>query len=239
MIRKSLHHQVVHQLGLSIFQGRFDQTGALPREEVLINEYGVSRTVLREALRTLVAKGLLEARPKIGTRLRPRKYWNLLDPDMLSWYAQAVPPEEICLNLHEMRELIEPAAAAMAAARHTPQTLAKLKSALEEMQGARSQEEWLAADLSFHEALLCCSGNVLMSPLFNAVESWFEATLKLLAQRAEHYNLSLPQHEAVYAAVEAGDASRAQSAMRTLLQQSAELVSACAQEARQTGQAKA
>ena len=101
-----------------------------------MERFGVSRTVLREALRTLTSKGLVGSRPKVGTRVRMRSAWNMLDADVLEWYSRVAPPLEFALKLQEMREMIEPYAAALAAANHQAATLAMLADAHRSMDGS-------------------------------------------------------------------------------------------------------
>ncbi|MCQ4437391.1 GntR family transcriptional regulator, partial [Clostridioides difficile] len=110
------------RLATAILRGDYPPESLLPREPALMEMYGVSRTVMREALRTLTSKGLVESRPKIGTRVRPRGVWNLLDAALLAWYARVAPPIACALKLQEMREMVEPYAAALAARMHTPET---------------------------------------------------------------------------------------------------------------------
>ncbi len=99
-------------LGTAILRGDYAPESILPREAELMGTLGVSRTVLREALRTLTSKGLIESRPRVGTRVRPKHAWNLLDVDVLDWYSRVAEPMQFALKLQEMREMIEPYAAA-------------------------------------------------------------------------------------------------------------------------------
>ncbi len=179
--------------------------------------YGVSRTVLREALRTLTSKGLLESRPKVGTRVRPRAAWNLLDADLLEWYAQVAPPLAFALKLQEMREMIEPHAAALAARAATADALAALGDAHAAMAAARQVDEWVRADLQFHLGVLAAGGNELLMPLGALIDRTLEAQLRMNARRADVFNASLAEHTAVYDASGARDATRARAAMAALL----------------------
>jgi DNA-binding FadR family transcriptional regulator len=189
----------------------------LPREAELMEAFGVSRTVLREALRTLTSKGLIESRPKVGTRVRPRHAWNLLDADLLDWYSQVAPPLAFALKLQEMREMVEPYAAALAAHAHTDETLRALTDAHAAMAAARSVDEWVRADLRFHLGILAACSNELLMPLGPVIERTLEAQLRLNAKRADVFNASLAEHTAVFEAIRTRDTHAARDAMAGLL----------------------
>ncbi|MEK6299033.1 MAG: GntR family transcriptional regulator, partial [Paraburkholderia tropica] len=140
-------------LGSAILRGDYAPGTTLPREADLMERFDVSRTVLREALRTLTSKGLVESRPKVGTRVRSREAWNLLDADVLDWYARVAPPLAFALKLQEMREMIEPYAAQLAAGAHDDVSFADLADAHAAMTDARNVDEWVRADLRFHLAV--------------------------------------------------------------------------------------
>ncbi len=201
----------------AILRGDFAPESILPREAGLMERFGVSRTVLREALRTLTSKGLIESRPRIGTRVRPRDAWNLLDADMLEWYSRVASPVQFALKLQEMREMIEPYAAALAAANREEKSLATLAEAHRAMAAARNVDEWVRADLRFHLGVLNACSNELLIPLGTLIERTLEAQLQLNARRAEVFNASLAEHSAVFAAIAAGDREAARNAMAGLL----------------------
>ncbi|WP_455775713.1 FadR/GntR family transcriptional regulator, partial [Burkholderia stabilis] len=165
MIQRDLHGQTAFRLATAILRGDYPPESLLPREPDLMEMYGVSRTVMREALRTLTSKGLVESRPKVGTRVRPRDAWNLLDADLLDWYARVAPPLAFALKLQEMREMIEPYAAALAARTHTPEAFDAIDDAARAMAAARNVDEWVRADLRFHLSVLAAGGNELLVPL--------------------------------------------------------------------------
>jgi DNA-binding FadR family transcriptional regulator len=179
--------------------------------------FGVSRTVLREALRTLTSKGLIESRPRVGTRVRPKPAWNLLDADLLDWYSRVAEPMTFALKLQEMREMIEPYAAGLAAASHTDDTFSALAAAHAAMVAARNVDEWVRADLRFHLSVLTACSNELLIPLGTLIERTLEAQLRLNAKRADMFNASLAEHTAVFDAIRERDALAARAAMASLL----------------------
>jgi DNA-binding FadR family transcriptional regulator len=191
---------------MAILRGDFAPGSPLPREAELMERFGVSRTVLREALRTLTSKGLVESRPKVGTRVRAQNAWNLLDADMLDWYSRVAPPLQFALKLQEMREMIEPYAAALAAENHEEHTRERLTRAHRAMADAQNVDEWVRADLDFHLGVLGA-----------LIERTLEGQLRLNAKRADVYNASLAEHTAVFEAIIARDSNAARRAMAGLL----------------------
>jgi len=216
-IQHDLHGRVAHLLATAILRGDYAPESILPREAELMDTFGVSRTVLREALRTLTSKGLIESRPRVGTRVRPRHAWNLLDADVLDWYSRVAAPMQFALKLQEMREMIEPYAAGLAAASHSDETFGALSAAHAAMAAARNVDEWVRADLQFHLSVLIACSNELLIPLGTLIERTLEAQLRLNAKRADVFNASLAEHTAVFEAIRARDAAAARDAMARLL----------------------
>lgn len=216
-IQRDLHGTVAFELGSAILRGDFAPATVLPREAELMETFDVSRTVLREALRTLTSKGLVESRPRIGTRVRSRDAWNLLDADVLDWYARVAPPLAFAMRLQEMREMIEPFAAGLAAQAHDADSLAMIAGAHAAMAGARNVDEWVRADLRFHLAVLAACRNELLVPLGTLIERTLEGQLRVNAKRADVFNAALPDHTVVFDAIARGDANAARDAMAALL----------------------
>ncbi|WP_201644137.1 FadR/GntR family transcriptional regulator [Paraburkholderia metrosideri] len=216
-MQHDLHGRVAHLLATAILRGDYAPESILPREAELMETFGVSRTVLREALRTLTSKGLIESRPRVGTRVRPKPAWNLLDVDVLDWYSRVAEPMTFALKLQEMREMIEPYAASLAASSYTDHTFRALESAHAAMVAARNVDEWVRADLLFHLSVLTACSNELLIPLGTLIERTLEAQLRLNAKRAEVFNASLAEHTAVFDAIRVRDASAARAAMAGLL----------------------
>lgn len=223
---RKLHGQVVQELGRRVASGAYAEEALLPNEDQLCQELHVSRTALREAVKVLAAKGLLEPRPRIGTRVRARALWNLLDPDVLAWRCAAGADAEFLRHLLELREIIEPAAAALAAASRSPEQLAAIASALQDMAQAPGLTQWVEADLAFHTAVLRATNNPLLMPLAAMVGSALESLLGLSARSAGDFKRGLPDHQKVLEAIARGDAPSALHRMASLLADTRALIQA-------------
>src|SRR5580704_7502259 len=130
---RRLRESVAQQLAVLILSGKLPEGHAFPGEVEYAAQIGISRSALREAFRILAAKGLVEGRPKAGTRVTPRRQWSLLDPDLLAWQFKAEPSLKFLRDLFELRMVVEPGAAALAAARRTKKQVVAMRSALESM----------------------------------------------------------------------------------------------------------
>jgi len=217
---RSLHGQVVRELGTRIVAGDLKPGDVLPREDALAESMQVSRNALREALKVLAAKGLIEARPKTGTRVRPMDAWNQLDADVLSWRCASMPTDDFIEKLVEMREIIEPAAAAAAARKRTAPQLAKIDAAYRQMEASKDAGEWAVADLAFHNAVLQATGNEMMSSLFSVIESVLGVFFVLSAQTAGEFKYSLPHHHKVLEAIRRNQPEVARKAMQVMIDDS-------------------
>ncbi|MHA1566044.1 MAG: FadR/GntR family transcriptional regulator [Alphaproteobacteria bacterium] len=218
--QRSLHGQVAHDIGIRIVQGAIAAGQALPNEETLSAQLHVSRTALREAIKVLAAKGLVESRPKTGTKVRPRDQWNLLDPDVLAWQFFEAPDEAIIADLFEIREMLEPYAAALAAKRADAEQLAELRQAFEDMASA-GEGESTEPDLRFHLAILDATRNEFLSAFGSLLESALAGSFQLSSHNLAAARASLPGHKKVLEAIEAHDGQGARDAMMELLDFSA------------------
>jgi len=213
--KRSLHGQVAHQIGQRILRGDLLPGESLPNEAHLSEEMNVSRTALREAIKVLAAKGLLESRPKTGTRVRTRDNWNMLDPDVLAWLFATGTNAAASEMLFEIREIFEPSAAALAASRASKKQIADLRSAYEAMEAAGDDiKASVPADLRFHQLLLASTGNELLISLGSMIETALAANFKASSSRVM---IALPKHKAVLEAIATGDATGAQAAVVDLL----------------------
>ncbi|MFT6451232.1 MAG: DNA-binding FadR family transcriptional regulator [Halocynthiibacter sp.] len=188
------HAHVVNELGRAIVAGRYTVGQILPGDAELVEQFGVSRTVLREAMKTLAAKGLIVARARVGTRVTERAQWNLFDGDVLSWFFEGGADREFLHHLSDMRLGFEPGAARLAALRASKETIARMNGFVEEMSQATTNEAFAMADLSFHLALLEASGNPFMHSVGTLIEAALATTFQISSPANE------PQERALVSA---------------------------------------
>ncbi len=221
---KSTQSSLVNTLGLEIVTGSFAAGELLPNEAAMLERYGVSRTALREAYSKLTAKGLVVARPKVGTSVRQRRHWNMLDPDVLSWHLQTVPASEITSDLYALRQMIEPSAAELAATARTPSDIEAIYSAFGEMQSnAGNEADLVEADFAFHVAVLAATQNPFISGFSALIRAAMLSTFELSWRGAEVIKEQrLEQHRDVADAIRDGDPVRARALMKRLLDDSIE-----------------
>jgi DNA-binding FadR family transcriptional regulator len=217
--RRGLHGELVHEIGVRILRGELKPGDSLPTEEDLSGELGVSRTVLREAVKVLAAKGLVEARPKTGTRVRPRAEWNLIDPDVLMWRLEARPRKRFFQDIIELRRIIEPEAARLAAARATEAEIDELAATFEEMEAAvEDADAYLQPDLRFHAIILEACHNELLQQVGLMLRAVFRALfIHTSANRAQ----ALPLHGAMVDAIRARDGLAAVRTTQALIDDTA------------------
>ncbi len=211
-------------LGHDIVAGIYPPGTLLPSESRLLARFDVSRPTLREALRVLGAKGLILSRRKIGTRVRPKTDWNMLDPDILAWHLQVAPSEEFVTALFELREMIEPQAAALAARACDGVTLERIAAAYADMaRFANGGGDLIGADLRFHQSILESTGNHFIGALGGLIKTALIATFRLGWQSpvAMHEN-RLMQHRLIMEAIARRDAEAARARMAELLHDSIE-----------------
>jgi DNA-binding FadR family transcriptional regulator len=216
--RRGVHGQTVEVIARRILAGEI-AAGETLNMTALQEELDVSLTALREALKVLSAKGMVDARQKRGTFVRPRVDWNLLDGDVIRWqFAEGADPR-LFDKLHEVRSIIEPAAARLAASRATEDDLAALAGALDEMAAANGDPAAaVAADLSFHRALLTATHNELLERMEVVMETGLAERDRLVHGGVEPHDDPVPSHRAVVDAIRAQDATAAETAMRGLLE---------------------
>jgi DNA-binding FadR family transcriptional regulator len=199
--RKSMHPQIVRDLGMRIVAGEFPPGSKLPAEAVLLGTFQVSRSVLREAVRVLVAKGLVVSRQRAGVIVRPRSDWHLLDPDVLYWLIQSKPAGDFVETLMTVRRIFEPAAAALTARVATDEQLRGIAEAYAGMEAAKTPDELLEPDLAFHRRIAEATGNDLLGYIGNMLSLALRESIKLSSKLPDTHALSLPRHKAILTAL--------------------------------------
>lgn len=212
---------VVHSIGRDIVSGKFEPDTRLPDEASMLKRYSVSRTALREAYSKLAAKGLILARPKVGTSVRPHAFWNMLDPEVLGWHLQTKPAGEIARELYTLRRMVEPAAAALAAQMRTEEGLHKIEAAFHDMNATSMDEsELIEADLRFHVEILFATGNHFIGAFSALIHAAMMTTFKLSWRGAAAVLIKeerLQQHGEVLEAIRRQNAELAKKCMENLL----------------------
>jgi DNA-binding FadR family transcriptional regulator len=213
----NVHDRLARSIGERILAGEFAPGALLPNEASWGKIYDVSRTAVREAIKTLTGKGLLLSKPKIGSRVEPRDRWNLLDRDVLSWHRSAIDRRSFATSTQEARRIIEPGIAELAARKRTAEQLDKLVEALEAMRKAKSVPDMVAADVGFHGSLLQAANNALLMPFGIIIEQALTNLFDYTSQRNPKLGIAVKLHEQVVRAVVAQDAKAAHAAMVKLI----------------------
>ena len=216
--RRSLHGQVAHEIGVRILGGELAPGSLLPSEAALGDQLNVSRTSLREGIKLLTAKGLVESRPKTGTRVLGRDRWNMFDRDVLGWRLEVLPTATIVEDLFEIRRMIEPSAAALAAERGVSQEIADIQRAYDAMVAARADPAVVVGpDLEFHRSILVATQNELLISLGALIESALATSFEISNAAPNALAHGLSDHEMVMNAIVARDAAGSRRAMEALL----------------------
>lgn len=213
-----LHGALARRLGVDILGGVYQPGDVLNNEVSFSEELKVSRSALREAIRTLAAKGLVESRPKTGTRVSAKSRWNLLDPTVLAWYFMAEPSDEFIHGIFELRLIVEPAAAALAAERRDSADLTRMRQSLMEMEkfGLHTEEGRLA-DRAFHDAVLEATRNAPLITLSSTIGAAVRWTTIYKTRKHKLPRDPMPEHWRVFDAIAAGGPDGARVAMQELI----------------------
>lgn len=213
-----LHGSIARDLGVLIVSGRYKPGELLNGEVSASDRLQVSRGAYREAVRILAAKGLVESRPKVGTRVSQPEHWHLLDPDVLSWIFEFEPDEKLLVDLFELRNIVEPRAAALAAERRTGEHLDSMARALDAMsKHTLAVDAGREADQEFHTALLHASGNAFIISMTRGVGAAISWTTVFKQRENPLTRDPMPDHLRVYEAVRSRDAEAAHAAMENLV----------------------
>ena len=213
----SVHTSLASEIGLRIVRGDYPPGTILPNEAKWSETFNVSRSAVREAIKMLMAKSLLASRPKIGSWVEPKERWNLLDRDVLAWYATSPDREVFLKTVQEFRHIIEPEATAFAAMRRTDEQMAEISQACREMGEATSLQERTRADTRFHLAILRASGNDLLVPLGVLIESAFDHLFAYTTRDVDDLNHAQKLHEAIEKNIRLQRPDAARNAVRKLL----------------------
>lgn len=211
-------HAVLSTLGREIAQGILAEGGALPPEHDLEVRFAVGRGVVREAIKSLSAKGLVQVRPRHGTHVRARRDWSLLDRDVLHWLlGDEAPDRSLLLAIQEVRSIIEPAAAAFAAERATRTDRQQINAALVAMETSHDPDSATAADKAFHLAILDATHNPVLQGFRGAIDTILGAVFHVAVNADSWFDENLANHAAVARAIDEGNARKARAAMEKVL----------------------
>ncbi len=215
---KNVHGNTVDHLGEAIVAGRYAAGASIPPEPLLCEELGVSRTVVREAVKSLVAKGLVSTGPKVGTRVLAEAHWNWFDPDVIIWQSKAGLTPEFLRDLQDLRRVVEPAAVRLAAERATAQDIADIEAAFAGMKHAVEEGgDYVTHDLRFHQGLLRACRNRMLVQMSKALSALLRTSFEISTSRKDGPKNSLPLHRAVLDAVIAHNPDKAEKAIIVLI----------------------
>ncbi|RKF18097.1 FadR family transcriptional regulator [Alginatibacterium sediminis] len=218
---RSLHLQVARAIARKILSGDLPEDGIIPSEMDLCEQFGVSRTALREAIKLLNSKGLLESKPKIGTRVRQREHWNLLDAQLIDWMVGIDNTDKIYWEFLSLRRAIEPEAAALAARHASVEQRMALSGIFQTMSniasGIDQENQWSTIDLEFHRQIYLSTGNSFFLPFANVLRTIF---LGFIEHSSKEGGTCIEEHKAIYEAIMAGDSVKARQANLDLLNDS-------------------
>lgn len=215
---RNMARNLAHIIGVAIASGHFAEGTKLPFEPELAAMYSVSRTVVREAVRHLVAKGMLDVKPRAGTTVLMRADWNLLDEDVVVWTFEAGASADDFADLNEMRSVFEPSAAEIAARRATPEAKTRIMTTYQNMADAVGKpNEFIYADAQFHIEILRASENRFLCALQNILYAGLLSSIHKTNSNTEMNKKSLPFHKNVADAIAAGDPYLARTTMTKLL----------------------
>lgn len=211
-------NNTVEAIGLRIVSGSFEPGCTLPTTDGLAKEFSVSRVAIRESMKILAGKGLIQAKPRRGTVVRPRSDWNRLDPDILRWQISNRPNAAFIRSVFEVRRLIEPEAAALTAQRASQEVLGSIEAAFQQMASSDpTSPESIAADVAFHRAILSGTGNEFIAAFTPVMSAALHVTFGIQRDAAlgrEHF---VPSHRDILDAIVCGDPEAARTTYLALL----------------------
>lgn len=217
--RPRVRNDIQADLARMIASGAVIPGQNLPSEAELSLQFGVSRTVVREAIKGLEAKHLVRSRPRVGTIVLPREDWALLDAEVLHWVADYLDVAEFADSVLEARRAIEPAAAELACKRASLADLSHIEAAVNDMARAGNDPEaFTRADLAFHEALLRASHNAVFLQFIHSIRAGLNLMLLASNKSVDDFSRTVASHRALLDALVARDIDRSRECSLTLIQ---------------------
>ncbi|MCU4676109.1 FadR family transcriptional regulator [Catenovulum sp. 2E275] len=221
----NLSQRMTHELGKAIVRGQYSEVGGLPTEAELCDEFGISRSAMREAVKMLSAKGLITSRPRQGIRILPEDQWNIFDSDVLKWILESNPSLELLKEFLQMRMAIEPEAAALAAKNAQPQDIEAIGKAVDRMIAAKNGlDDPLQSDIAFHISILYASRNRFFIQLREFVQTALNVSIRHTNQLKGITVGDIEDHSAIYYAIKAGDAVKAEAAVKHMIDEAQGLI---------------
>ncbi|HEJ8091555.1 TPA: FadR family transcriptional regulator [Serratia liquefaciens] len=217
--QRNLSYLLAEKLGQQILAGDYQAGSILPGEMELGEQFGVSRTAVREAVKMLAAKGMLLPRPRIGTRVMPQSQWNFLDQDLLTWWMTKENFDQVMQHFLILRTSLEPQACSLAAANASTQQMARLAELMAEMRALHVQfdrEHWIQVDTQFHQLIYEASGNPFLTSFANLFSSVYQSYFRAITGNEV---IKLQNHQAIVDAILAGDGAGALAACQVLLRE--------------------
>ncbi|MBF7074227.1 FadR family transcriptional regulator [Glaciecola sp. MH2013] len=223
--RHNLTHQLTHDLGIAIVNGKYPIGEGMPSEADLCVEYDVSRSSTREAVKMLSAKGLISSRPKQGIRVLPESRWNMFDTDVLTWILSSKPSLSLLKEFTQVRFAIEPEAAALAAENATAVQLAQIEKSLARMADADAGlDDPLEADIEFHTSILEASGNRFFVQLSDFISTALRVSIRYTNKIKGVPGADVQKHADIFNTIRSRDADKARDAVSTILTEALELI---------------
>ncbi|MBV7407322.1 FadR/GntR family transcriptional regulator [Enterobacter sp. ENT03] len=215
--QKNLSYVLAEKLAQRILTGEYAPGSILPAEMELGEAFGVSRTAVREAVKTLTAKGMVLPRPRIGTRVMPKSSWNFLDKELLSWWMTEENFQEVIQHFLVLRSTLEPQACQLAALLGNAEQKAHLNTLMNEMVQLKKhfqRERWIEVDMAWHEHIYAMSGNPFLTSFAALFHSVYHTYFTSITQNEV---VKLENHQAIVDAIQKSDAQRAYEACQLLL----------------------
>ena len=214
---RNLHVQAARTIARRILSGELPQGTKIPNEMVLCEQFGISRTALREAVKLLSSKGLLRSKPKIGTTVTGKTNWNFLDPQLLEWMDGLENSKVFYQQFLGLRQAIEPEACALAAKNASAEQRIELSETFQKMEEIAKDfdhDRWAEVDMHFHRLIFLSTGNDFYLPFGNVLATIF---MSFIVYSSKDGGVSIGEHRAIYSAIMAGKEDQARDASRLLL----------------------